>query len=182
MDFRAVVDDIAKQSQDEINSILKMAISPEEKIIQVARLIKGVGQEFAPKLFADVSELFDSTAISSKIDINKNNQIETLSRKIVRDSAFELDDSPITKEYFDVLLGRAENAAFTNARSLNKVPTLTRIMTGRETCEWCRARTGTFTNPDIELFLRHDNCDCIFRVSGYNSRNGVLKNYRKARS
>ena len=38
-----------------------------------------------------------------------------------------------------------------------------------------------FTYPDSELFARHDNCDCLFIVRGYNSRNGILTNYRKAR-
>lgn len=179
MDFRGVVTDTAEGVYQEISSILAYDISPADKEAQITRVLLSVGSEFGPQLFAQVSELFDATAITGGIDINVEAQVERLAQKIVRDYAFEKTDSALVTEYFDVLLGRAENTAFRNARSLQKHPTLTRIPTGNETCAWCDARTGTFTDPDSELFRRHDNCDCIFKVSGYNSRNGVLKNYAK---
>lgn len=182
MDFRGIVEDTAEQVQTLVEEILAMNISPDAKIEQLSAVFANIGAEFARKTFDDVSYVFDSAAIHSVIEIDIDNQIRGLAIKIVRDSAFEIDDDAIVKEYFDVLLGRSQYQAFLNARSLEKVPTLTRTMTGRETCDWCRARAGTFTYPDPELFQRHDNCDCIFRVSGYNSRNGVLKNYKKARS
>lgn len=179
MDFRGIVEDTAVQTETVIREILAMDISRDSKIEQITKVFIAVGAEFAPKLFNDLSYLLDSEAITSAIETNINRQIESLAIKIVRDSAFVLNDGRLTKEYFDVLLARAEDAAFKNANSLEKHPTLTRRMTGRETCEWCRARVGTFEYPNYELFARHDDCDCIFTVSGYNSRNGVLKNYRK---
>lgn len=48
-----------------------------------------------------------------------------------------------------------------------------------ETCQWCWDHAGTFVYPSGEDFVRHRDCDCLFVVSGYNSRNGILKNYVK---
>lgn len=179
MDFRAIVDEVSTLVSGEISKILKKNISPADKKALMTALFQGTGRAFADKLFADVSELFDSTAIKNVIDINYEDQIERLATKIVRDNAFQINDKRIVKEYYDVLLARSEEVAFRNARSLGKHPTLTRMMTGFETCDWCKARTGTFIEPDGELFRRHDDCDCIFIVRGYNSRNGILKNYKK---
>ena len=178
MDFSGVVEDTTNGVFNIIQDVLRMNIAPDVKIQQIQAVLTQVGERFGQKMFEDVSRLFDSSAIKSTIAYSENDQVYTLAQKIVRDSAFELDDKPIVKEYHDVLLGRAQYDAFENARSLDKHPTLTRRLRG-ETCEWCRVRTGTFTDPDPELFARHDNCDCLFIVSGYNSRNGVLKNYKK---
>lgn len=179
MDFREIVNEVSRLVSENIAAILKKDLAPADKKGLIEALFQGTGRAFADKLYADVSEVFDSTAIKSIIDINYEQQIERLADKIVRDNAYALQDDAITKEYFDTLLARAENTAFKNAKSLDKHPTLTRMMTGFETCEWCRVRAGTYTDPDYELFARHDNCDCIFTVSGYNTRNGVLKNYKK---
>jgi len=178
MDFRGIVEDTSSGVYDIINDVLRMDIDPQVKIDQIAAVLTQVGERFGQKMFNDVSTLFDSTAIAGTVPYNDNNQIYTLAQKIVRDNAFGLADNSILTEYLDVLLGRAEYEAFENAQSLEKHPTLTRRMRG-ETCEWCVLRAGTFTDPDPELFARHDNCDCLFIVSGYNSRNGVLKNYKK---
>lgn len=181
MDFSVITNDITNYLHRVVDSVLRLSVSPEEKRAQLVRIFIGVGEEFAEKTFNDVSEILDATAIKSQIDINLNNQIEDLARKIVRDSAFELDDKAIEKEYLDVILARSEQASFMNANSLDKHPTLTRRMVG-ETCAWCHARTGTWTYPDPELFARHDNCDCRIEVSGYKTRNGILNNYKKRRS
>lgn len=179
MEFSGIVNDTSDSVKHTLDYILKLDIAPETKRELISKVLSRIGKHFGKKMFNDVSRLLGSTAIDSTIPFDENNQVSDLAQKIVRDSAFKLNDRPIIKEYYDVLLGRAEYSAFENAKSLEKHPTLTRTMTGRETCEWCRARTGTFTNPARELFQRHDNCDCIFKVSGYNSRNGTLKNYRK---
>lgn len=178
MDFSGIVEDTTNGVYGIIQDVLRMDIDPQIKIDQIQSVLMQVGERFGQKMFNDVSLLFDSTAIDSYIPYNENDQVYTLAQKIVRDSAFGLEDKPLVKEYHDVLLGRAQYEAFENARSLEKHPTLTRKMRG-ETCTWCVLRAGTHTDPDPELFSRHDNCDCLFIVSGYNSRNGVLKNYKK---
>lgn len=179
MDFRGIVHDVSERVSKAVDEVLALDIAPADKEAQIALIFKQIGQEFGHQLFEQVSQVFDSTAFQSTVDTNVDAQIERLAQKLVRDSAFGISNEVLTKEYFDTVLGRAENTAFRNAKSLEKHPTLTRTMTGRETCDWCRARAGTFTDPDAELFKRHDNCDCIFKVSGFNTRNGKLKNYSK---
>lgn len=178
MDFSGIVEDTTIGVYNIINDVLAMNIDPSIKIDQIKDILAQVGDRFGQKMFDDVSLLFDSTAMSATIPYNNNDRLTDLATKIVRDNAFSLNDSPIVKEYYDTLLGIAEHEAFENAKSLEKHPTLTRRIRG-ETCSWCVARQGTWTDPDGTLFARHDNCDCLIIVSGYNSRNGVLKNYRK---
>ena len=180
MNFSATATDLGKQMVQVVDYILGLDISPTEK---KARLIKAfgiVGNEFFNKMFADNSYLFDSEAIGTMGFQNPEGQIERLSGKLVQNYNLSRPNDAIVKEFFDSVLGDAQNEAFNNGRSLGKVPTLTRRIVG-ETCPWCVARAGTFTYPDGEMFARHDNCDCLFIVRGYNSRNGILTNYRKAK-
>ena len=133
-------------------------------------------------MFSDNSELFASMAIQTNGFQNPDGQVERLSAKLVQNDALGRKTNPtIVRGFFDSVLADAQHEAFTNARSLDRVPTLTRRLVG-ETCGWCADRVGTFTYPDGELFARHDNCDCLFIVKGYNSRNGILTNYRKAKT
>ena len=180
MDFSAVASDVAIQMQDVVNYILSLNISPEDKRIRLVRAFNTVGREFFDKMFYDNSELFDSMAIGTLGFENPDGQIERLAAKLVQNYELTRPIDAIIKEFFDSVLGDAQYQAFQNGISLGKVPTLTRSLVG-ETCSWCRARTGTFTYPDGELFARHDNCDCLFIVKGYNSRNGILTNYRKGK-
>lgn len=182
MDFRGIVEDTATETQELVQYILELDISTDAKEALLVQVFTSIGENFAAKTFADVSYILDSTAITGTVVINENDQLADLAKKIVRDNAFQINDQRITTEYFDVLLGRAEALAFQNAQSLDKHPTLERRATGRETCQWCLDRVGIFPYPDNELFRRHDDCDCKFIVSGYNSRNGLLKNYRKRTS
>lgn len=180
MNFSQTATDMGKQMMEVVNYILSLDISIEDK---KARLIKAfgiVGNEFFGKMFADSSELFDSMAIGTLGFKNPEGQIERLSTKLVQNYNLGRKNDAIVKEFFDSVLGDAQDEAFENGRSLGRVPTLTRRLVG-ETCAWCTARVGTFVNPDSEMFARHDNCDCLFIVSGFNSRNGILTNYRKAR-
>lgn len=180
MNFSQVATDMGKQMDEVVKYILGLEISPEEKRARIAKAFQIVGNEFFDKMFADNSELFDSMAIKSLGFQNPEYQIERLASKLVQNDNLGRKNSEIIKGFFDSVLGDAQKEAFDNGISLGRVPTLTRRIVG-ETCGWCIARTGTFTYPEGELFARHDNCDCLFIVSGYNSRNGVLTNYRKAR-
>lgn len=181
MDFRGIVEDTTTMVSDLVSDVLSWEVSPDTKIELISQIFGDVGPEFAQKLYADVSYLFDSQAIRSVIETDYNDQVYALAQKIVRDNSFALQDKSIMKEYFDTILGRAEEEAFRNAQSLEKHPTLTRQVVG-ETCGWCVARQGTWSDPDGSLFARHDNCDCIIKVSGYKTRNGVIRNYKKKAS
>lgn len=178
MDFRGIVDDTTDGVYEIINDILRMNLAPDEKTRQIQSVLMEVGERFGQKMFDDVSQLFDSTAIKSTVPYNDNDRVYALAQKIVRDSAFELNDKYIVEEYHNTVLGMAEALAFANAQSLEKHPTLTRRLKG-ETCDWCVARAGTWVDPEPTLFARHHNCDCVIKVRGFNSRNGKLKNYRK---
>lgn len=180
MNFSSTATDLGEQMTKVVDYILGLDISPAEKRARLIKAFGIVGEEFFNKMFADNSLLFDSEAISSLGFSNPEGQIERLSAKLVQNYNLGRKTDAIVKEFFDSVLGDAQKEAFDNGISLGKVPTLTRRLVG-ETCPWCVARVGTFTYPDGELFARHDNCDCLFIVSGYNSRNGILTNYRKAR-
>lgn len=180
MDFSKVATDIAKQMREVVDYILNLNISPADKRARLTRAFQIVGYEFFDKMFNDNSLLFDSEAIGTLGYQNKGDKIQGLAYKLVQNYNLTRKNDAIIKEFYDSVLGDAQYEAFENGKSLGKVPTLTRQLVG-ETCGWCTARVGTFTYPDGELFARHDNCDCLFIVKGYNSRNGILTNYRKGR-
>lgn len=180
MNFSSAASDLGKQMSKVVDYILSLDISPADKRARLIKVFNLVGNEFFNKMFTDNSLLFDSEAIGSLGFSNPDGQIERLSSKLVQNYNLGRENDAIVTGFFDSVLADAQSEAFYNGISLDKVPTLTRRLVG-ETCTWCQARVGTFTYPDSELFARHDNCDCLFIVSGYNSRNGILTNYRKAR-
>lgn len=180
MDFSKVATDIANQMREVVEYILNLNISPADKRARLTRAFQIVGYEFFDKMFADNSLLFDSEAIGTLGYQNPGDRIQGLAYKLVQNHNLTRKNDAIIKEFYDSVLGDAQYEAFENGISLGKVPTLTRSLVG-ETCGWCTARVGTFTYPENELFARHDNCDCLFIVKGYNSRNGVLTNYRKGK-
>lgn len=180
MNFSAPAKDLGQQMTKVVNYILSLDISPSDKRNRLIKAFGIVGNEFFNKMFADNSTLFDSEAITSLGFQNPEDQVERLSAKLVQNYNLGRKTDEIIIGFFDSVLADAQHEAFENGISLGKVPTLTRSLVG-ETCQWCVDRAGTFTYPDGELFTRHDNCDCLFMVSGYNSRNGILTNYRKAR-
>ena len=180
MNFSATASDIANQMIEVVNYILSLNISPSDKRARLIKAFKIVGNDFFNKMFADNSVLFDSQAIKSLGFTNPEDQVERLSAKLVQNYNLGRHTDEIVTGFFDSVLGDAQHEAFENGISMGRVPTLKRSLVG-ETCGWCAARAGTFTHPDGELFARHDNCDCLFEVSGYNSRNGILTNYRKVR-
>lgn len=178
MNFSPTATDIADQMTEVVNYILSLDISPEDKRLRLIKAFGLVGNEFFDKMFADNSLLFDSTAIDSLGYTNPEGQVERLATKLVQNYNLGRENKEIIRGFFDSVLADAQREAFENGKSLGKVPTLTRRIVG-ETCTWCVSRAGTWTYPDGEMFARHDNCDCLFIVSGYNSRNGILTNYRK---
>lgn len=180
MNFSATAKDISKQMTKVVAYILGLGISPTEKRTRLIKAFGIVGNEFFDKMFKDNSLLFGSESIGTLGFANPEDQVERLSSKLVQNYSLGRKIDEIVLGFFDSVLADAQHEAFENGKSLGRVPTLTRSLVG-ETCGWCRDRVGTFTYPDSELFARHDNCDCLFIVKGYNSRNGILTNYRKGR-
>lgn len=178
MDFSGIAADISARVADAINYILSLNISPADKTRRIAVVVESVGSYYHDHLYRDISRVFDSGAIASRGLDDANAQAQRLANKIVRNYALSRNTNDLVVEYYDSVLGRAQSEAFQNARSLQKHPTLTRTIRG-ETCSWCDRKAGTHTNPTGEDFARHRGCDCLLEVSGFNSRNGVLKNYKK---
>lgn len=177
INFSPVATDIAESMDSVVKYILNLNISPADKINRLYKSFNIVGSDFYFQMFEANSQLFDSTAIGTDFS-EMIDQIERLSRKIVQNHNLGRETDTLVKDFYDSALGRAQSEAFTNAISLDKHPTLTRTMVG-ETCDWCKGLAGVWINPTAEFFTRHADCDCLFTVSGYNSRNGVLDNYVK---
>lgn len=178
MNFEPAANDISRLMAELLQLIVGMNVSPAAKKDLLIKSFGMVGAEFYEKIFNDCSTVFDSTAIKTLGMQDLDDQTGRLAQKLIRNDALGRVTNQIVDGYFNSLLANAQNEAFKNAVSLDKVPTLTRSLRG-ETCGWCQAKVGTWTNPSGELFARHDNCDCKIVVSGYKSRNGELKNYTK---
>lgn len=179
MNFSEIAKDLGRQALATVEYILSLNVGDAMKRDMLTRVFRETGYPFYDKMFNDSSRLFDSEAIGTEGFQNPDGQIERLSSKVVQNYNLGRVSNPATlRGFYDSLLADAEDEAFRNARSLDRHPTLTRRLRG-ETCDWCRARAGTFIDPSGDLFARHDNCDCLFITRGFNSRNGVLENYTK---
>lgn len=181
MNFSATAKDLSSQTIKVVNYILSLDISPQEKRRRLIEAFGIIGNEFFDKMFTDNSRLFGSQAIKSLGFENPDDQIERLASKMVQNYNLGRKTDEIVTGFFDSVLADAQEEAFDNGRSMGRVPTLTRYTVGK-CCDWCdKMANRTFLNPGPQEFARHDNCDCLFVVRGYNSRNGILTNYRKAR-
>lgn len=177
MDFSKVATDTAESMDALVKYILSLNISPADKRARIAKAFRVIGSVFYRQMFDASSELFDSQAIQTLAELDED-QINRLSAKLVQSHNLGRMADYLVKDYYDSELGRAEYEAFQNAISLGKHPTLRRVVVG-ETCQWCWGKAGEYIYPSGEDFARHRDCDCMFIVSGYNSRNGLLKNYVK---
>lgn len=177
MDFHAVSDDLSTHAMSAVAFALGLDVSPNTKRVLLVSLFTMLGNEFYQQMYTANSEVFDSASITSSYTLDED-RLQRLAWKLVRQYVLGRVVSAIVKEYFDCILADAEHEAFRNAVSLEKHPTLTRSVVS-ETCAWCQNLAGTHVNPEPIHFARHDNCDCQIVVSGYNTRNGVLKNYKK---
>ncbi len=181
MDFSGVTNDTSRNVTAAVEGILSMNISPDDKEAQIARIFIVVGREFHDQLYDASSQVFDSQSINSVDKLDKS-QAERLANKVVRNYALTRNTTgALIKEFYDSVLSQAQHEAFQNAASLQKHPTLTRTPTGKTTCKWCLSQSGVHQNPTRENFKRHRDDDCKITVSGYNSRNGVLNNYKKGK-
>ncbi len=178
MDASKTAIDTARRVNVSVQYILQLDIEDADKMKRVANVVKTIGRYYHDDAYAVTSLAFDSNAITSVGMDDANSQAERLANKIVRNYNEMRDVDALVLSYYDSVLGRAQAEAFQNALSMQKHPTLERQLNG-ETCKWCSKKAGYHTNPPLEVFLRHENCDCTIIVSGYNTRNGLLDNYVK---
>lgn len=181
MDFELMAVDTAKRVEDQLNYILNLRISPDDKLFQIGKLMKVVGTAFYSRGYAAIASVLDSAAIVSSTADDFNDRTERLAQKVLRDHSLGRATDRTIKNFFDAELGLAQDEAFKNAVSMERHPTMTRSLGGEKNCDWCIAKAGTHTRPGSELFARHAGCDCKIVVSGYNTRNGLIKNFAKGR-
>lgn len=179
MEFSGVTIDTASQVTIAVNHILGLNISPVEKRVRIDKVIKKIGQYFHNQLYMANSQVFDSVAIAS-VGLNEASaQSQRLADKIVRNYSLSRSTDRLILSYYNSILGQAQSEAFSNAISMQRHPTLRRELVGEYDCKLCIGSEGEHMNPGPEEFKRHTDCDCLFIVGGYNTRNGVLKNYNK---
>lgn len=184
MDFSAVADDTAVYTTVEVEYILSLNISPQNKRLELTKIFSKHGRFFFKKLFDANSKVFDSTTIGTNGFQNPNDQVETLAAKLVQNYYLNREIAVIVKAFYDSVLAQAGEEAFKNAISLDKHPTIQRFLSytsKKGPCDFCRtlANKGAVIYPDRMDFARHDDCHCTIKTSGFNSRNGKLKNYIK---
>lgn len=175
-----IVDDISPRLSNAIESILASGLDLTTKKNRIQLLLAGISAHFKSKTFTDASTIFDSDIAGGNFTDDESLQSLSLAVKVARNYALERDFRQLISSYLSSLLGSAKYEAFANAVSLGKHPTLTRSIVS-ETCDWCESKAGVHVNPTREDFKRHTDCDCRFVVTGYNTRNGEIKNYRKRR-
>ncbi len=175
-----IVNDISPRLSDAIGSILSSSLDVATKKSRIQLLLTGIGAHFKSKTFTDTSAIFDSDISGGALTNDESLQSLSLAVKVARNYALERDFRQLISSYLSSLLGSARYEAFTNAVSLSKHPTLVRSIVS-ETCNWCEAKAGVHVNPTRDDFKRHTDCDCRFVVTGYNTRNGEIKNYKKRR-
>ncbi len=181
MDFAGVASDAGARVAEIVKYILPLNIHPDEKYLRIARVARAAGTHFHARLYGANCRVFGVGGMQSAGIDRWDGQAERLANKIVRSYALSRDTTDgLIQTYFNSLLAQAQEEAFVNAASMQKHPTLERVIVG-DTCEWCTSRAGVHTNPTHDDFVRHGACDCRFITHGYNTRNGVLKNYTKGK-
>lgn len=177
IDMTPIVADTSPAVATACESIISANLAPDVKIARLSTLLQNAGLTFYSQTYSDASDIFANTIKSSST--SDDSAPARLAQKMMQDYALSRDNVAADVEsYFHLLLGQAQNEAFQNAKSMQKHPTLTRSIVG-ETCDWCESKAGVYTDPTGDDFARHRDCDCLFSVSGYNSRNGIVENYVK---
>ena len=181
MDFGVISESTSSEVKILIQKIYRNTeISPKAKIDLIGKVLAGTGFAFKKKVFNDVSLAVGSPIrYSSKIDTKIT---QNLAKYLVRNYALNREnDLSRIKAFFDLNVKDAQGEAFNNGKSMQNHPTLIRKTAGRPDCDWCKRliARGSIVNPQPEDFARHENCDCIIEVHGYNTRNGRVNNYRR---
>lgn len=182
MDFSGVTNDASSHTLQAVQRIFAMKLSPDDTVASLTRLFETVGTSFHSQLYGATSYVLGGDAMATAGLNDSSSQASRLALKLTRDVALSRSNSAdFINSFFHNALAQAQQEAFNNSRSMQKHPTLTRQLSGRENCDWCRVRQGTKSDPNAEDFKRHGGCDCKLKVSGYRTRNGSVQNYVKAR-
>ncbi len=176
MDYLALAETLDKDLIKAVDLINNPEVSPNIRQQSFEILFRELGENVY-KVIYDMAT-FDMDVVGTTgtgIDMQKVYGIS----KVASDSVVVGDKSGTQASirlWLDDVISKASQDAFNTAHDLGKHPTLHRSEKAN-CCKWCAQHVGTFINPSPEVFRRHANCRATIIVSGYKSRNGLLKNY-----
>lgn len=177
MDYSKLNDRIIDKVLKVVALINNPEISPEVRQLYHERLFKAVGS-------AVYNQVYDMNAFDMEIDNSKGTGIDDRyygMAKIASHSVSAGGDVYMKAQvitFLDQMTAKAQKDAMQTAKESGKHPTVTRIEPATS-CKFCKAREGTFTDPDARIFQRHKKCRGNIYTKGYKSRNGLLDNYVK---
>lgn len=176
MDYGTFTDTILQKVLRAMRLINNPEIDPETRQLNQEILFRTVGRSVYAKIF-------DMNAFDFDIPFAAGPGIEDRYFGLAKVASYSVSTGDqgldgYVKSYIDNTIAMAQRDAMTNAIQNNQHPTVVRSIV-KETCAWCVARAGTYTNADPEVFIRHTDCDCRIETFGYKSRNGLLNNYVK---
>ncbi len=151
-------------------------ISPAVRQLNQEILLREVGNSVYAKIY-------DMNAFDMEVPHTKGNGIDERYFGLAKVSSHSVSNGKggleeYVKNFLDYSASKAQHDAMTNARQSGKHPKITRTTSGK-TCKWCQSLAGVYYEPSSDVFKRHGACDCKITTEGYNSRNGLLKNYVK---
>lgn len=176
MNYLNLATTIDKDLLESVKLINNPEVSPTVRQRNFEILFREVGEAVYDMIYDMASFDFDiAGTIGAGIDANRYYGLA----KVASDAIVTGDDvQSAVKLWLDDVIGKASSDAFYTATDLGKHPTLTRTEMPN-CCKWCSMHVGTFIDPEREAFRRHENCRAKIVVSGYKTRNGELKNYKK---
>jgi hypothetical protein len=151
-------------------------IDPEVRQRNQEIMLRQVGQQIYAKIYdMNAFDMEIPHTTGPGIDDRYYGLAKVASNSVAAGSVGVLD---YVKNYIDSTIAKAQQDAVKNAFQSGKYPTVVREIV-KETCPWCREKAGEYVDPPSDVFHRHSGCDCRITTAGYNSRNGLLKNYVK---
>lgn len=177
MDFYSVIDRLMPQIKRLITVLNDPAIDPTLRKAALTAGFQQIGQSVYGKAYNMTAwdlEIAETLGRGWKVEIAQGLARNISTGIATGDGQLALDQA---KNYVQQSASTAMFEASETGKQLGKYRTVTRSIR-RETCRWCLDRAGTYTNPTAEIFRRHTHCDCLIKVEGYRSRNGLLQNYR----
>lgn len=181
MDFSRAIEQLSPKLNRLINIINDESVSPELRKAALQSVFDVVGTQVFLKAY-DMTA-WDLDVAETTAPAYDRTQAVGMARNV--SDAIATGDIKTAKEqsltYMLVAIGAAQGAAFATAGAFDKHRVLKVRLIGRGDCDWCRARAARspIFNPTNQDFSRHNHCNCILKVEGFQSRNGTLKNYTK---
>lgn len=176
MNYASLIDSIKPDVIEAIRLINNPEIAPEIRQLNQEILLREVGQ-------AIYAKVYDMNAFDMEVEFTKGTGIDNRYYGLAKVASGSVSNGSLGLEeyitnYLQSMAAKAQTDAFTVAKQTNKRPTVTRTESAKA-CQWCKSKTGTFTDPPSDVFHRHGGCGGKIVTKGFKSRNGELKNYKK---